>query len=365
MEKVSVIVPVYKVELYLRDCIDSILGQTYRNLQLILVDDGSPDNCGAICDEYALRDNRVLVLHKENGGVSSARNVGLDHADGTYITFCDSDDGYERDWIAQMVDAMEAYHPDVVVGGFTYMAEDGTLGSPYPHETGQWRTESEMEKIKYCFTMAMQQCHGGEIWDRLFRRDIVMDNQIRFCETCGNYAEDLGFVLSYSMYANSVAGIESCGYRYRVRSGSMMQTSTANPRLESLHQVYLSVETVCRRAFAPKTAQWMLTGLYSQLIAMQFLSKLWSSGMAPDELRKRGISDTRSWPEMEERLRTSLRQKHCRNPWYSGSYNAEIRCHIQYLLDGSWLKLRIRCKLIRVFRPFMDRFGRLEPAIFD
>lgn len=110
MPTISVIVPVYKVEPYLRQCVDSILGQTFRDFELILVDDGSPDGCPAICDEYAEQDSRVKVIHKENGGLSSARNVGLDVAKGEYISFVDSDD-----WIARgMLEAM--FHKCVEFG---------------------------------------------------------------------------------------------------------------------------------------------------------------------------------------------------------------------------------------------------------
>ena len=98
--KISVIVPVYKVEPYLRKCLDSIINQTYRNLQIILVDDGSPDNCGAICDEYASKDSRIEVIHEENGGVSAARNAGLKLAAGDYIGWVDSDDWIEPDMYA-------------------------------------------------------------------------------------------------------------------------------------------------------------------------------------------------------------------------------------------------------------------------
>ena len=90
--KISIIVPVYKVEKYLHKCIDSILAQTFKDFELILVDDGSPDNCGKICDEYAKRDNRIVVVHKENGGQASARNRGINIARGDYIGFVDSDD---------------------------------------------------------------------------------------------------------------------------------------------------------------------------------------------------------------------------------------------------------------------------------
>ncbi|HEY8803664.1 MAG TPA: glycosyltransferase, partial [Clostridium sp.] len=94
---ISIIVPIYKVEVYIRNCVDSILNQTYKNLEIILVDDGSPDNCGNICEEYSSKDKRIKVIHKKNGGLSSARNAGLDIASGEYIGFIDSDDWIEGD----------------------------------------------------------------------------------------------------------------------------------------------------------------------------------------------------------------------------------------------------------------------------
>ena len=98
-ELISVVVPIYNVEKYLQKCIDSILAQTYRHLEIILVDDGSPDNCGAICDNYAQEDGRVLVIHKKNGGLSSARNAGLEIAKGELIVFIDSDDWIDANYI--------------------------------------------------------------------------------------------------------------------------------------------------------------------------------------------------------------------------------------------------------------------------
>ena len=96
---ISIIVPVYNTEQYLRRCIDSVLAQTYQDFELLLIDDGSKDSSGAICDEYAAQDTRVRVFHKANGGVSSARNVGLDHARGEWITFVDSDDEVKPNWL--------------------------------------------------------------------------------------------------------------------------------------------------------------------------------------------------------------------------------------------------------------------------
>ena len=114
-QKVSVIVPIYKVEPYLRRAVDSILHQTYHNLEIILVDDGSPDQCGKICDDYAKEDNRISVIHKENGGLSDARNAGLDAAGGEYIVFVDSDDFIAEDYIETLMQCLKKYDADVAM----------------------------------------------------------------------------------------------------------------------------------------------------------------------------------------------------------------------------------------------------------
>lgn len=125
MPELSIIVPVYKVELYLRRCIDSILAQTFRDFELILIDDGSPDNCGAICDEYAAKDSRIIVIHQENQGVSAARNAGLDIACGTYLGFVDSDDWIEPEMYETMISTAEEKQVDVVVCGVAHYDDRG------------------------------------------------------------------------------------------------------------------------------------------------------------------------------------------------------------------------------------------------
>ena len=121
-ELISVIVPVYKVEPYLRRCIDSIISQTYHNLEIILVDDGSPDGCPEICDEYAERDSRIKVIHKKNGGLSDARNVGLGSSSGKYVTFVDSDDWIDNDLI-ETVMSLQPFK--VALYGCTVVSEQG------------------------------------------------------------------------------------------------------------------------------------------------------------------------------------------------------------------------------------------------
>lgn len=127
MAKVSVIVPVYKVEKYIHRCVDSILNQTYRNLEVILVNDGSPDNCGKIVDQYAEKDNRIIVIHKENGGLSDARNAAMNCATGEYTLFVDSDDWLDGKMIEEMVNTSLFYQADIVQSAFYYAYEGHLL----------------------------------------------------------------------------------------------------------------------------------------------------------------------------------------------------------------------------------------------
>lgn len=124
---ISVIVPVYNVEQYIHQCVDSILSQTYKNLEIILVDDGSPDNCPAICDGYARNDDRVKIIHQENGGLSAARNSALDLCTGEYIAFVDSDDWIESNAYEEMMSEMQKKDLDVVFCGVNVITADGAI----------------------------------------------------------------------------------------------------------------------------------------------------------------------------------------------------------------------------------------------
>lgn len=124
--KISVIVPVYKVENFLDRCVESIVGQTYENLEIILVDDGSPDNCPSMCDKWAEKDRRIKVIHKENGGVSSARNAALDIVSGDYIGFVDSDDWIDPGMYEFLYENSQKYDADISYCGTFYNYEDGT-----------------------------------------------------------------------------------------------------------------------------------------------------------------------------------------------------------------------------------------------
>ena len=125
--KISVIVPVYKVESYLGKCLDSIIGQTYHILEIILIDDGSPDRCGEICDEYAAKDPRIHVIHQQNAGLSAARNAGLDIASGDYIMFVDSDDWVEKNTCETVLMIAQQQQADIVCYGYNEVSSSGKI----------------------------------------------------------------------------------------------------------------------------------------------------------------------------------------------------------------------------------------------
>ncbi|MCI2088604.1 MAG: glycosyltransferase family 2 protein [Prevotella sp.] len=180
---ISVIVPVYNVEKYIRQCIDSILSQTYTNFELILVDDGSKDKSGEICDEYAKKDSRIRVFHKTNGGVSSARNLALGKARGEWIAFVDSDDFVDKDYLT-IVDVPKG--TDVVIKSFKIIKEDGTLISEAKILNNT--VQNDMEKYYYQYVNHRQ----NSLWHRLISKRLIGNN--RFNETV-DIGEDFLFYL--------------------------------------------------------------------------------------------------------------------------------------------------------------------------
>ena len=145
---VSIIVPIYKVESYLRRCLDSVVSQTYTNLEIILVDDGSPDGCPQICDEYASKDSRIIVIHKENGGLSDARNVGLDICKGEYISFVDSDDWINNHYIEKLLSAAETVKADIAVASCKYISDNPLYSErTFPMDPGEINYDDILREI--------------------------------------------------------------------------------------------------------------------------------------------------------------------------------------------------------------------------
>ena len=189
---VSIIVPVYNVEPYLRQCLDSILSQTYTNWEAILVDDGSKDKSGSICNEYANKDSRVRVVHKENGGVSSARNKGIEEANGKWLYFCDADDTL----VPQALDILlkgEKENCQFVMAGYNKFSSEGRLKESY---RGDIKFKISVDDAIKELYMPTDLSYQGYLWCKLFLSEIVKDYIIRFDEKI-YFNEDRLFIIQY------------------------------------------------------------------------------------------------------------------------------------------------------------------------
>lgn len=206
---ISIIVPVYNTEKYLHRCVDSILEQTYTDFELLLINDGSTDSSGAICDEYAMRDSRVRVFHKENGGVSSARNLGLDNANGEWIAFVDSDDYVFPIWLENYEELYKKYSTDLICQGFqTDRPLNVTLKDTTYGISNIGTTIDVIEKLLHNNIL-------GFCWNKLFQSNIINTNKLRFRENV-SLKEDEIFAIEYMKYSTTCICTDKVGYYYHV-----------------------------------------------------------------------------------------------------------------------------------------------------
>ena len=227
-ELVSIIVPIYKVEQYLERCINSIINQTYKNLEIILVDDGSPDGCPKICDEYAKKDNRIKVIHKKNGGVSSARNVGLNNSTGKYITFIDSDDCVDKSHIQYLYEAIKKYNADIACCGFIDCYEGSEKKVVRcPHKKYKLLNQTQILKNyydKYCGIFTVP-------WDKLYLSSIFKD--LSYDENMAQN-EDSNILMNIVSKTNKLVLVPHSPYFYLKRQQSLANSAVNQKRVNSL-----------------------------------------------------------------------------------------------------------------------------------
>ena len=211
MKKISVIIPIYNVEKYLKRCIESVIKQTYSDLEIILVDDGSQDGCAKICDEYKKKDERIIVIHKKNGGLSDARNVGLKVATGEIISYIDSDDYLDLDMYEKMIKAMEEKNADIVVCGTNIDYEDGHTKVKCEKEEKSFNREEALIELNSFKSFDMA------VWNKLYKREVV--DKIEF--PVGKKSEDYFVMYQYFARAKKVVIINQAKYHYFQRSNSI------------------------------------------------------------------------------------------------------------------------------------------------
>lgn len=222
---ISVIVPIYNVENYLERCIQSIINQTYKNLEIILVDDGSPDNCPRICDDYAEKDSRVRVIHKANGGLSDARNAGTVVALGELVAYIDSDDWVEPEMLEDMYTRMQKDGSDIVASGVNWVDDNGALLRVESSET-----DCILDKTQSMNELLSDRKFKQHVWNKLYKLSLIRN--IPFEK--GKYHEDVFWSYQVVGVADRVSVMTKSYYNYVQRANSIMGEEYSVKRLDAL-----------------------------------------------------------------------------------------------------------------------------------
>lgn len=270
MVKFSIIVPVYQVESYLERCLDSLLAQTCSDCEIVLVDDGSRDRSGEICDQYAARDSRIKVYHKQNGGLSSARNYGIDHASGEYVLFVDSDDYVEKELCAVLKEAQEQYpQADALIYGGLEESHTGVIRSLRNKELESvcvWKAQDYMLAAYRERDLAVQASLYA------YRRRFLNENGLRFRE--GILHEDVEFTPRALLKAGQIVEIPGNYYHYMVRGGSI---STGKNQEKNIVDLFRTLEEQSRMAEGqePELCRWMKDAALNSYLNMIYENRMY------------------------------------------------------------------------------------------
>jgi glycosyltransferase involved in cell wall biosynthesis len=246
---ISIIVPVYKIEPYLRKCLNSIVRQTYENLEIILVDDGSPDNCGGICDEYAALDSRIKVIHQKNRGLSAARNAGLKIASGEYIGFTDSDDWIDADMFETLYKGSLEYRADITICGY-YFVKGNKYREVREEHTVLYGREDAMHHL------LLDETFTNHAWNKLYRRELFKD--IYYPD--GRTYEDIATTYKLFEKADRVVFLNSCKYYYLQRDDSISGIGNIDSAADRCLLMYERCMNLMERYPAEK--EFLLAGFY-------------------------------------------------------------------------------------------------------
>lgn len=243
-ERISVIIPVYKVEAYLPECLDSVIKQTYRDLEIILVEDASPDGCGEICDRYAAQDDRIKCVHQEkNGGQAAARNTGMDMATGEYLFFADSDDWLAEDALEKLLAGLRQYQADCCVGASVTVLEPDSEGKNKGRQLRRGERKGER-----CETAGEAMRHvllaGSAAWNRLYKRETL--EGLRFPQ--GRINEDEPFMLRAYKRMERIAFLDCDTYFYRKRENSTTTSAFSVKMADCVYNSRENLEFVAQKA---------------------------------------------------------------------------------------------------------------------
>lgn len=289
MHTISIIVPIYNVEKYLPECIESILNQTYRYLEVILIDDGSTDQSGRICDQYGRQDSRIKIIHQKNGGAANAKNAGLKVATGRYLAFLDGDDFLENDAYLYMMKALEEYQADVVQCCLRYIYLDRKEDKIANNKISIFDTKSYLEKYTWDWTC-------GLMTDKLYKRELFKG----ICFEEGHKIDDEFFTYQGIMRAKKIVYCPKVIYNYRQRKSSVMYTQSSQQRIVLDKLDYLNKRRRKIISAFPELAQTFNEHYLNMLLI----------------LSQDPYSTSQSIKEIKESLKEYFHERNnCRIPW--------------------------------------------------
>lgn len=282
--KVSVIIPVYKVEKYLKRCIESVVNQSYKNIEIILVNDGSPDKCGEICDAYAKIDSRIKVIHKENGGLSSARNAGLDIASGEYIMFVDSDDWIEEDSLEKLDKYMDMSY-DII--NFKFRFAKGKTKNIELND--KLKDSYECDLLSYIDKLFLGELDFF-IWNKLYKKNLF--DKVRFPE--GRNYEDLATIYKLYFKAKNIIVTDYTLYYYWLGNSNSI---TSNSTIKNMTDYLLSAKEIYevnKNYLQINKRDFSSVDTWYKMMIIQLLINYTKSTYKDDDLKREILSELRS-----------------------------------------------------------------------
>lgn len=248
--KVSIVVPVYNVEKYLDRCIKSLISQTLKEIEIILVDDGSPDNCPTICDTYAIRDKRIKVIHKKNEGLGYARNSGIEIAEGQFIAFIDSDDYVDREMFEDLYCNATKLNSDTVFCGFFRENKKGVILKKVQEveRIEIFEGQAEIKEILLDMIGTEPSCKNDRrksvsVWHAIYSKKLIFKHKILFCSERKYISEDLVFHIDYLTKANKICYIPNCLMHYISENSSSLTNSYLPDRYKKAKELFLYIRT--------------------------------------------------------------------------------------------------------------------------
>ena len=341
--KYTIIIPVYHVEEYICQCIDSVLSQSFTDFELIIVDDGSSDTCGKICEEYERIDKRVTVIHKVNGGLSDARNVGLLFAKGEYIYFLDSDDWIESSLLKCVSGYLDKGYDMVVFNYFT--AYPDCISSEISHLLGEFNTVSDEERTEFYFSILLKAHIGWSAWDRVFKKSLIDEYNLSFADNKKIFMEDLYFSCCYCAFTKRILSVDDRLLFYRQRDDSIMHTDGAglnfnriNEFGKALYQFYSTC--LCQPLIA----------VFPQIYYCLIRNNIWKLEEQKktdlSEIRRLIIEDIDDISFFKSQMRRLQSQRYISAKAYSKREFMNMKAVAKYLLNGRSNSFRIRSWLI-------------------